>query len=866
MDANEQRNASQLLAQNQAQGQLNQVEVAGEDQFDTSFLNMGFFIRTVVLYWQWFVFSIIICLSIAAVYLRYTPAVYNVNARLLIKDDDNVSRSRMNSIQAAENLGMMTMTNGFDNEVEILKSKNLAYDVVKKLKLYVNYFGEGRVIDRVTYGKVPVKVDVDEAHLNNLETTITVNMVREDATNYTVEGKFKTKNGERTFSRKGKLPMNIPTSVGRIFISANPKYINSWEYGKRITAYVSNPHMTALGYARSVGVSPVSKTTTIAELSLNDVSVERALDYLNGLAEMYNYQANQDKNAIARRTETFINDRLEKINAELGSTDGAIEHYKRGNSIPDAMANAAASYTQSDAADNEVKAKNTQILLLESIRDYMSQPQNKYLTLPSNVGLADQATSSLINQYNVLALANQKLMRASSDQNPSVIQNIAQLDDLYNAIKRSLDHAKRQLEMERQTILSKYSKYSGQLSQSPSQERVLTEIGRQQTVKSNLYIMLLQKREENSISLAATVDKAKMIDQPEYAGKVSPKKMIIFMVAFVLGLAIPFLILILLELLRFRIEGHADVEKLTTLPIVGDIAVANSRHKTKGDIVVHENKNSQMEEIFRGLRTNINFMLPEGKNVIMFTSATSGEGKTFVTGNLAVSYALLGKKVVMVGLDIRRPRLGKLFEIPKTDKGITRLLSKNEVTVADVKAEIVPSGVNDNLDVLLAGPIPPNPSELISRQTLDQIFDILCKEYDYVMVDTAPIGLVTDTLQLARIADVSVIVVRSDYTERSSFAMFNNLASSGKLSNACIAINGIDMSQRKYGYAYGYGKYGRYGKYGSYGKYGRYGSYGHYGGYGYGYGYGYVSYGYGSYSSSHYSDPNDDSVKTKKGQ
>ena len=185
MDANEQKNASQLLAQNQVQGQLNQAEAAGEDQFDTSFLNMGFFIRTVVLYWQWFVFSIIICLSIAAVYLRYTPAVYNVNARLLIKDDDNGPRSRMNSIQAAENLGMMTMTNGFDNEVEILKSKNLAYDVVKKLKLYVNYFGEGRVIDRVTYGKVPVKVDVDEAHLNNLETTITVKMVREDATNYT---------------------------------------------------------------------------------------------------------------------------------------------------------------------------------------------------------------------------------------------------------------------------------------------------------------------------------------------------------------------------------------------------------------------------------------------------------------------------------------------------------------------------------------------------------------------------------------------------------------------------------------------------------------------------------------------------------
>lgn len=256
-----------------------------------------------------------------------------------------------------------------------------------------------------------------------------------------------------------------------------------------------------------------------------------------------------------------------------------------------------------------------------------------------------------------------------------------------------------------------------------------------------------------------------------------------------------------------------------------------------------------MEEIFRGMRTNLQFMLEEGKNVVLFTSSTSGEGKTFVTGNLAVSYALLGKKVVMVGLDIRRPRLASLFELPKTDKGVTTLLSKHSITEQDVKDAIVPSGVNKNLDVLLAGPIPPNPAELISKNTLDQLFEILRKEYDYVMVDTAPIGLVSDTLSLGRIADVSVIVVRADYTEKSAFAMLNNLAYSGKLPNASIAINGIDMSQRKYGYAYGYGRYGKYGKYGGYG----------HGKYGYGYG-------YGSYSSSHYGNPDDDSVKTKKGQ
>ncbi len=851
MSTNEQNNIGQFQASNLSQDQLSQSELQSEEQFDTSFLNLGFFIKTIVLYWQWFVFSIIICLSIAAVYLRYTPSVYNVSAKLLIKDDDNMPRSRsMNSIQAAENLGMMTMTNGFDNELEILSSKTLAYDAVKELKLYVDYVGEGRVKDKTIYGNLPIKVDLDEAHLEDLNTNVVVRVTRIEGNQFSVEGSFVARDkSKRTFSRKGKLPMFIPTSVGRVSVVPNAKFIRSWETNNYIEATICNPRLAAMGYAKAIGVAPVSKTTTIAELSLNDVVVDRALDYLNCLVDKYNYQANEDKNTIARRTELFINDRIKKIDVELGSTDGAIEHFKRGNNIPDATVNAAASFTQSDAADNEVKDKNTQILLLESIRDYMNQPQNKYMTLPSNVGLSDAATASLITQYNTIALERQKLLRSASKISPAAEIKTTQLDDLFLAIKRSLDHAKRQLEMERKNIYEKYAKYSGQLSQSPSQERVLTEIGREQSVKSNLYIMLLQKREENSISLAATVDKGKMIDVPEYAGKVSPKKMIVFLIAFILGIAIPIAIIVLIEFLRFRIEGHDDVEKLSKLPIVADIAVANNRHKTKGDIVVHENRNNQMEEIFRGMRTNLQFMLEEGKNVILFTSSTSGEGKTFVTGNLAVSYALLGKKVVMVGLDIRRPRLASLFEMPKSDKGVTTLLSMQNITVEDVKDAIVPSGVNKNLDVLLAGPIPPNPAELISKNTLDQLFEVLRKEYDYVMVDTAPIGLVSDTLSLGRIADVSVIVVRADYTEKTAFKMLNNLAYSGKLPHACIAINGIDMSQRKYGYAYGYGRYGKYGKYGGYG----------YGKYGYGYG-------YGSYSSSHYGNPDDDSVKTRKGQ
>jgi capsular exopolysaccharide synthesis family protein len=288
------------------------------------------------------------------------------------------------------------------------------------------------------------------------------------------------------------------------------------------------------------------------------------------------------------------------------------------------------------------------------------------------------------------------------------------------------------------------------------------------------------------------------------------------------------------------------------------VAVANESAKSAAGIVVHENKNNQTDEIYRAMRTNIQFMLAEGHKVIMFTSSTSGEGKTFNAANLAVSFALLGKKTILVGLDIRKPALGRLFNITDRSKGITSLLIRDNVTPQDVKAQISPSDINNNLDVLMAGPTPPNPTELLARESLKQILDILRDNYDYIILDTAPVGLVTDTLQIGKYVDVTAFVCRADYTPKSNFALVNSLAQDKKLNNMCIVLNGIDMSKKKYGYYYGYGKYGKYGRYG-YG-YGRYG----YGRYGYGrYGYGnYGNYGtYGNYSDSHYSNKNDDSIK-----
>ena len=359
--------------------------------------------------------------------------------------------------------------------------------------------------------------------------------------------------------------------------------------------------------------------------------------------------------------------------------------------------------------------------------------------------------------------------------------------------------------------------------------------------------MLLQKREENSISLASTVDKGKLIDTPEVLGKISPKGSIILLISFVLGIGIPAGLLFLIQLLRYKIEGHDDVEKLTKLPIIADVAVASDSAKTKADIVVHENKNNMMEEIFRSMRTNLQFMMKEDEKVILFTSTTSGEGKTFNCANLAISFALLGKKVLLVGLDIRKPRLAELFEINDKIHGITNLLVKEHPTWADISKQILPSEVNGNLELLMAGPIPPNPAELVARKSLDDIINELKDHYDYILIDTAPVGLVTDTLQIGRVADATVYMCRADYTAKESFNLINELSETKKLPNMSIVLNGVDMTKKKYGYYYGYGKYGKYGHYGRYGRYGK-GSYGSYGS-------------YGNYSKSHYGDANDDSVK-----
>lgn len=839
---------------------------SGQEQEEKSAIDFQLIYSTLILNWKWFVLSLIVCLGMGYLYLRYTRPQYQATAKLLIKDDDqNKSRGMGNSmIQNAANLGFISNSNGIDNEIEILSAQDLATQAVIDMKCYVNYYHKGTFKDQLVYKEQEVNVDLDLAHLKKLNAPIKLK-IEKDGNKYLVTGSYyipvdafsSQKEPVKIEKTLASLPASINTRVGTLSFTKNGNF--KLKDGESLKAIIVTPDMAASGYAKALTVSQTSKTTTIAELVLKDEDPQRSIDYLNTLIKVYNRQANEDKNEISYRTEQFINQRLEKINSELGSTEGQLESYKKRNNVVEMKLNATAAIANSDTYAQKLQEANTQVELLNELGKYMNEPGNKYQPIPSNVGLTDESSTELINEYNQIALNRNKMLHSASESSPTVTPLTAQLEDLTKSIKRAMRQAKLGMEIQRNSIAHQAAIYANQIGNSPEQERVLTQIGRQQEVKSGLYLMLLQKREENSISLAATADKGKVIDAPSLVGKVSPKSSIIMLIALVLGLAIPAAILFLIEFFKYKIEGHEDVMKLTMIPIVADIPMASDAAKKEGkaDIVVHQNKNNLMEEIFRGLRTNIQFMLKEGEKVMLFTSSTSGEGKTFVASNISISLALLGKKVVMVGLDIRKPRLAELFQIDNHHRGITNLIVHDHNTWDDIQKQIISSGVNNNLDLLMAGPVPPNPGELVTRASLDDIIKQLKEHYDYIILDTAPVGLVNDTLQLGRLANLCVYVCRADYTPKASFGMINGLNEEKKLPNMCLVLNGVDLSKKKHSFYYGVGKYGKYGKYGNYGSYGSYGKYGKYGKYGT-----YGQYGsYGNYSNSHYGNANDNSIK-----
>lgn len=794
----------------------------GETEEQESSFNYRELIDNVILHWQWFVVSIIACLFLAFLYLRYKAPVYSTWAKVLIKEEDPYSRSmRGTGLADFSQLGLLNNSNGFDNEIEILNSKTLAERAVTNLKLYVNYSLKGNIRDMEMYKETPVLADMSPVDLDTLSMPVSLEITPMEDGTYHIEGEAL----EEEFEAEAKsLPIRVKTLSGWVMLHPNP---NNTVFDTPVRIYIYRPSWMANAYMSRTTIEPTSKLTTMAQISMTDTRRDRAEDYLNELIRVYNEDANEVKNEVSLKTEAFINKRIQIIDAELGDTDSQLESYKKQNQLVNLTSDAEAAYKGIENYQEKQIELQTQMLLVKSLKEYVDNPANYMEIIPANLGLTDKGLNDIIAKYNTEVVERKRLLKTAPESSPVVVAATNAIASLYPGIRHSLASVYDNLRVQKRNIDEQYDLFISKLSSTPTQERVLTDMERQQTVKATLYQILLQKREENAISLASTVDKAQVIDAPESTIRpISPKKKLIALIALVMGVGIPVGIIYLRNLLRYRIEGRNDLEKLTDIPLLGDIFTSKKVEDGKRAIVVQENTNDIMEEAFRNVRVQLGFVMKKSEKVLICTSMIPGEGKTFVSTNLAMSMALMGRKVLVVGLDIRKPRLARLFGLQTGSQGITAYLAGDEASDDFLKEQIFHSGIHDNLDVLPAGLVPPNPGELVSSDRLDDAFARLRKWYDMIIVDTPPIGAVSDTLLLGRIADATIVICRCDYSLKRNFAIVNQIHNEQKLPKISLVLNGVDLQQRKYGYYYGVGKYGTYGgHYGSYGTYG-YGQYG----------------------------------------
>lgn len=778
-------------------------------------------------YWPWFVISVIACMILAFLFLRYQQPVYNITAAVLIKEEEQKGgNSAASPLAAIQDLGMFSMTNNFDNEVEILHSRTLIKKAVNELRLYTTI-----AEDRITgyniplYRTSPVNVFMTPEEADKLEAPVKLKM------KYTLDGKLhvhakyvidEERDEEEIEKEFDRLPAILPTPVGVINFSKNDSLPEPMEEDVKLMAYISSPTVTAQDYMENLTVEATSKTTTIAQISVQNTDKQRGIDFVNCLVAFYNQDANDEKNEVAQKTAEFIEERISIINRELGTAETELADFKQRSGLTDLTSDAKLALEESSRYGQQRMENATQIQLVEFLRNYINDPKNDDEVIPSNVGLQDQNLTSAIDQYNAMIVERNRLLRTSSESNPAVINMNTGIEAMRHSVQTTVESVLKGLNIAKSDIERQARKFEGRISNAPIQEKEFLSIARQQEIKAALYTMLLQKREENALTLAATANNGRIIEDA-LADKdpVSPKKKIIALAALILGLGIPVGIVYLRDLLKYKIENREDVEHITDVPILAELP--RCKKPEKGAVVVRENKNDIMEETFRGLRTNLLFMLGKDQKVILFSSTQPGEGKSFVAGNTAVSLAFLGKKTIIVGMDIRKPGLNKVFNLSRRAEGITNYLADPEhVNIFDM---VQTSDISPNLDILPGGPVPPNPTELVARDVLDRAIELLKQRYDYIILDTAPIAMVTDTAIIGRVANLCVYVCRADVTPKAGYRYINVLRDEKKFPKLATVINDIDMSKRKNSYGYEYGaKYGYGGK-----------TYG----YGYGYGYGY---------------------------
>ena len=752
--------------------------------------NMRTFVEKYTAYYKWFLTGLLLALLVAFIYLRYAVRYYKTSTIVLIdnKEDGGLS----SELSAFQDLGLMAnQTSSLETEITVLRSRTLMQTVLKNLDLTISYQHKGRLNDAEYYSKLaPVKVIFlqKDSMFYNRDTSFSIDILSKE--------RFALINGDGRSLGEKKFGERIPSKMGDFIVEQQTgKEVKTLE-----TVIVSLTPLKVLAnsYSGKLIVEPESKKSKALKLSLTDPVKRKSEDILDNLIEQYNQNSTDDQALITKNTDDFINQRITDISSDLVDVDKGIEIYKIENKLTDIDYEAGLILTTNTEVEKKIVDLSSQIKVIDYINDYMKNNTNGLI--PENLGIKDEAASQNTKIYNQLVLERNRIITSSSAMNPAVIRMTDQISSLRENISKSLTNLRKSLSLSLDEVRSQEIRLKSRRSQAPTQEREFQDIKRKQTIIESLYLYLLQKREENAIKMAATTHVAKVIDRADSDMEPSsPKKVVTYLIASLLGLWLPFVLITIKFSMDNKVHKTEDVASLMNAPILGDIPSTGSDKK----FLLNENDNSIVAESFRMLRTNIDFLLPvnkKGGKTVFITSTVGNEGKTFIAINLAISIALINKKVLLIGADIRKPKISEYMGLTM-DKGLTQFLRDYKLEVP----QILDSSKQKNLDVISTGPIPPNPSELLTNGRIKEIIAYGREHYDYVIIDTPPVDIVTDTLLLSGLADLFIYVVRADYLDKRLLSIPKKLFDDKRLPNMAILINDTDYKKKGYGYGYGYG-------------------------------------------------------------
>jgi tyrosine-protein kinase Etk/Wzc len=758
-----------------------------------------------LIHWQWFVLGAFLCVSMAYIYLRYATPLYQASTTILVKDDKK--GGMLSELSAFADMGLgNAMKSNLDNEVEILKSRTLVESTVKKLELHISIIEKGRINSTEVYNNSTIKVNFTNVKPSFYTNPLKLEFVKLSTDTFELINSIESDTSSVLLTTKKAFRYGevIPTRNGGLIITKTFGFNSSKNLEEKSIFIVVNPLENVVASFQSrLEVSPISKTSSVVTVSLKDPLVNKAENFLNTLIKIYNDDAAADKNFISENTSKFISSRLVLITQELDGVEQDVESFKRSNSLTDIESEAKLFIEGSSEYNKKSVENEIQLNVVSSMLDFLQKSTAADL-LPSNLISTENESSGLINSYNQLVLERNRILKSATVANPTVVKLDQQIGSLKSNVAESLSRMQSSLTIQKRNLQSQEGLLNSKIGKIPVQERQFRVIARQQKVKEELYLYLLQKREETAISLAATAPNARVIDAAKASIiPVSPKKNIIYLASLLLGLLIPFGILYIMDLLDTKVKNRFDITDKFNIPFLGDIP----KSVTPNELIDTSSRTSTAEAL-RIVRTNLDFMLnqvPEGTaKSIFLTSTIPGEGKTFLSVNLAGIFALSGKKVLLVGMDIRSPKLNEYLGLTKT-KGLTDYLSSSNVKIHDFITKV--KGF-ESLDVLLAGSIPPNPTEMLMGKKVDDLFAQFKQEYDFIIVDTAPVSLVSDTLIVAKHADTFVYVVRANYLDKRMLNVPDILHRENKLPNMAFLLNDTDVT-KGYGYGgYGYGNYG----------------------------------------------------------